>query len=356
MKEVVNKILLILTFCITIFFSVMFIVTKKETFSYEENRYLSNFELGNIESYINDHFPFRSILISLKNKFEVSIGKTLINDVYIGKEGYLIPTFTNSNNKDLIIDTINNFSLNKNVDVMIIPDSILINEDKLYYHLPVSEESEINYLYSKLKNTNNIDVVNSLKLENDKNNNMYFKSDHHWTTYGAFIAYQEYLKNKDIKSVLQDDFNIVTVSKNFKGTSSSKILGFSLEENIDLFLNDNSLTVEYVYEKQTTSSLYNLEYLNKKDKYSLFLDNNHALIKVSNNSINSNNSIVLIKNSYANSFVPFIVNNYKYTYIIDLRYYGNSVSEFINSNNINDVLILYNLNNLYSDMSIIKLK
>jgi hypothetical protein len=130
----------------------------------------------------------------------------------------------------------------------------------------------------------------------------------------------------------------------------------SSTENIDLFLTDDSLTVEYVYEKRTTSSLYNFDYLTGKDKYALFLDNNHALIKVTNNSINNDNSIVLIKNSYANSFVPFIVNNYKNTYIIDLRYYSESVSEFINNNNIKDILILYNLNNLYSDMSIIKLK
>jgi hypothetical protein len=354
MKEVINKIILIIICCITFFFSILFLFNKKELFSYEENRYLSNFELNNIESYVNDHFPFRTKLISLKNKFEIFIGKTLINDTYIGKEGYLIPTFTDNNNKKLIIDTVNNFSSNKKVDVMIIPDSILINEDKLYYHLPVKEKEEINYLYSKLKNTNNINIINSLKIINNKNNNMYFKSDHHWTTHGAFIAYQEYIKNKNME--LKNNFNIVTISNNYKGTSSSKVLGFASEEDIDLFITNNSLTVEYVYEKKTTSSLYNFDYLSKKDKYALFLDNNHALINITNNSINNNNSIVLIKNSYANSFVPFIVNNYKYIYIIDLRYFGDSVSKFVDDNNVNDILILYNLNNLYSDMSIIKLK
>jgi hypothetical protein len=141
------------------------------------------------------------MLISLKNKFEVSIGKTLINDVYVGKEGYLIPTFTDNTKKDLIIDTVNKFALNKNVDVMIIPDSILINEDKLYYHLPVTEKKETNFLYSKLINTNNINIINSLKVVNRKNDNVYFKTDHHWTTYGAFIAYQEYLRNKNMESL-----------------------------------------------------------------------------------------------------------------------------------------------------------
>jgi hypothetical protein len=206
-KGILGLVFIIIS-CITIFFSVMFLITKKEQFSAEENRYLSSFSISDIESYINDHFPFRSMLISLKNMFEVSIGKTLINNVYVGKEGYLIPTFADNDKKDLIIDTVNKFALNKNVDVMIIPDSILINEDKLYYHLPVTEKEEINYLYSNLKNTNNINIIDSLKLANKKNDNTYFKTDHHWTTYGAFIAYQEYLSNKNMKSLSQDDFDI----------------------------------------------------------------------------------------------------------------------------------------------------
>ena len=68
------------------------------------------------------------------------------------------------------------------------------------------------------------------------------------------------------------------------------------------------------------------------------------------------NSILVIKNSYANSFIPFLTSHYKNIYVIDLRYYNKSVSDFVKSKNIDNVLILYNLNNLYDDMSILKLR
>ena len=66
--------------------------------------------------------------------------------------------------------------------------------------------------------------------------------------------------------------------------------------------------------------------------------------------------ILILKNSYANSFIPFIVNEYKKIYVIDLRYYNKKVSDYLVDKNVNDILVLYNLNNLYSDTSLIKLK
>ena len=356
MKDLANKILFITISIITICFSIMFIINKKDKYSEIENRYLSDFNINNVEEYVRDYFPFRIELISLKNNIELLTGKTLINDVYVAKDNYLIQLFKDNDKKDAIIRTINNFN-NKvhNVDVMFVPDSILINEDKLDYHLDILEDKEINYLYSIL-NTNNINVIDILKEENKKSINLYYKSDHHWTTHGAFIAYQKYFKDKYKIPYSLDDFNIRKVSDDFNGTSSSLALGLSTKDDIYIFDRPNSLIVNYVYENKITNSLYNYDYLNKKDKYSMFLDNNHALIEIKNTLIDNDSSILVIKNSYANAFIPFLVNHYSNIYVIDLRYYPLSVSDYIKEKNIDDILILYNLKNMYDDMSIVKLK
>ena len=152
------------------------------------------------------------------------------------------------------------------------------------------------------------------------------------------------------------DFDIKKVSSDFRGTTSSKVLGIGSKDDIYTFNTDNDLTVNYVDDKRLTNNLYNSKYLNKKDKYSYFLDNNHSEIIIKNNSLNNNKNILVIKNSYANSFIPFLVNHYENVYVIDLRYFSDSVSNYISNNNINESLILYNINNLYSDMSIIKLE
>lgn len=356
MKTLMNRILFIVISIIIIIFFSMFLISKKEVFSEEENRYLEKFDLEKIDEYLSDHFPMRKDFISLKNHTKKFIGKTLINNVYAAKNNYFIPVYEENKNKDYIIKAINDFSKNyNNVDVMIVPDSVFINKELLAINIEEDEESEINYLYSKLKNSNNINVINALK-EGNKTKQMYYKTDHHWTTYGAYVAYQEYYNQKGENSFIESDFNIKKVSDHFLGTSSSLTYGLAKKEDIVIFEKDANLVVNYVNENKITDTLYNYEYLSKKDKYSMFLDNNHALIEITNNSLDTNNSILIIKNSYANAFVPFIVNHYKNVYVIDLRYYSGIVSNYVNENNIEDILILYNLNNMYADMSIVKLK
>lgn len=332
-----------------------FLFSEKEEYSDVENRYLQTFSMDKINDYLSDHFILRNELISLKNRTDNLIGNTLINGVYITND-YLIPEFKTSSKRDAMINIINNFADNNdNVDVMIVPDSIAINNNKLKRNLSTDELSEIKYLYSRLK-TNNIDVYDELRKENDLNNNQYYRSDHHWTTFGAYTAYNKYLTTKQITPLKKDDFIITEVSNDFNGTSSSLVIGFNIKDSIYTFDTNANLLVDYVYENIQTDTLYNKKYLSEKDKYAMFLDNNHALIQITNNDIDNDNNLLIIKNSYANCFIPLIVNHYKNVYVIDLRYFKNNVSEFIYENNIQNTLILYNLNNFYSDMSIATLK
>ncbi len=356
MENKCNKLLLIFICLITIMFSITFLIEKKVNFSEEENKYFPPFSIEEIDTYISNHFPLRTKFIILKNRFQKLIGKTFINGIYLGSENYLIPEFISNPKKDYIVKQINEFAKNKkNINVMFVPDSILINKDKLKRDFSLDEEREIKYLYDKLIYSTNIDLIEPLKNANKKYQ-MYYKTDHHWTTYGAYVAYLEYLKINNMEGLNLDEFEIKQITNEYLGTSASLVLGLAKPEGITLFLNNNDLDVDYVYEKKYTKSLYNYSYLNKKDKYSMFLDNNHALIKISNNSLNNNKKLLVIKNSFANNFIPFIVNNYQYTYVIDLRYFGDNVTNFYINNHIDDTLILYNLNNMYNDMSIIKLK
>ncbi|NMA50367.1 MAG: hypothetical protein GX951_00755 [Mollicutes bacterium] len=355
MKDKSNKIFIMIILLVNIIFMFSLIISKKALFSEEENRYLEKFSVKKINEYITDHFPFRNKFIALKNKTQKKIGKTYINDIYLGKDEYLIPSFNDNYNKHYLINALNNFSNKYPItELMIVPDSTLINNDKLIRYNGADQEKEIKYLYQKVK-TKNINLINYF-LEENKNNQLYYKTDHHWTTKGAYKAYVFYCKEKNIPFYKEEDFNIKEVSNDFLGTSSSKVYGLANKESIYIYDTNNKFNVEYVLEKKITESLYNLDYLNKKDKYALFLDNNHALIKITNESINTDNNILIIKNSYANAFIPFIANHYKEIYVIDMRYYNNMVSDFVEENKIDNILILYNLNNLYSDLSLVKLK
>ena len=101
--------------------------------------------------------------------------------------------------------------------------------------------------------------------------------------------------------------------------------------------------------------MYEESYLSKKDKYSYFLDNNHYFIEITNNEISTNEELLVIKDSYANAFIPFLVGNYKKIYVIDPRYYKKSISEYIQQKKIKNVLFLYNIKTIDNDLGIISI-
>lgn len=373
MKNVHNKIIALVLSIIIVVFAFIFIFKKNTEFSENENRYLQELPkftfsslikgtyIEKIEDYFADQFPFRDTFMNIKTMVDKLLGKKDINGVYLSDNDYLIEKYKTPVNSDKIIETLNEFNENVNyvnLNLMLVPTSISINYELLPKNVEYKEQmEELEYIYDNI-NFNTINVYDTLIKQNEYYQ-MYYRLDHHWTSYGAYYAYQEYCKANNIEYLSINDFEIEEVTENFNGTLYSKSNDYSRKsDSIHLFIpKKNNYEVEYVYSKKTTDTLYELSYLDKKDKYSLFLDNNHPLIVVTNEDVKTNDEIVIIKDSYANSFVPFIVNHFKKVHIIDPRFYGEDISEYIKNNkNIKDALILYNMNTIDEDIGILTIK
>ena len=146
-----------------------------------------------------------------------------------------------------------------------------------------------------------------------------------------------------------------TVTAEFYGTIYSKVNDYSHKaDSITIYTNPaDRLTVDYTDTDEITNTLYNLDYVSQKDKYSLFLNNLHTLIEITNETAESDRELVLIKDSYANSMVPFLAHHYKKIYVFDTRYYKQGPSSFIEEHpSVTDVLLLYNMNTLDTDSGI----
>lgn len=365
-----NTVITIIVSLISIILIVLMLMLPKSSFSDNENRYLEKFptlsfsDLFNgsytesLKNYTTDHFPFREQFISLKTSFLKLIGQKEINNIYIGEDNYLIEKYSTPQNKDRIINILNKFATlvgDAEIDFMLVPTSIVINKDKLPKYVSKSSElDDINYYYSNL-NFNNIDVYNAL-IEGNKNYPMFYKYDHHWTTYGAYYSYVEYCKKNNIKYLNIYEFESKKLANDFKGTIYSKLNDFNISgEDMYVLSRKNDLTVKYVYSSRVTNTLFEDKYLDKKDKYSYFLDNNHPLITITNNDINNNKKLLVIKDSYANSFIPFLTNHYKEIHVIDPRFYNLSIANYLKENDIDKILILYNINTIDSDTGIISI-
>ena len=192
-------------------------------------------------------------------------------------------------------------------------------------------------------------------LSEHKDEYIYYRTDHHWTTLGAYYGYIEYCRSAGYEPVDINALEEVCVTDDFHGTYSSKVnLPFEKGDEIHIYNNPEcTLTVTYDDTNEVTNSLYNLDYVQAKDKYSLFLNNLHTLITVENDNARTDGVLLVIKDSYANSMIPFLAYDYQTIYILDTRYYKFGPTSFVEDHeDITDILLLYNMGTIDTDTGI----
>ena len=344
-------------------------ISDDKTFSELENRNLKtkvtfnlkeflngNFQ-KNYEIYINDQFPLRNNWISLKSRSEYVLGKIENNGIIYGNDGELFEKFDTINEERLKnnINAINLFSENnlEKVSLIIAPNSYEIYKESLPLgSRQINQYEIINEIYSSLKHTSNINVEDVLMFNKDKY--IYYKTDHHWTTYGAYLGYCGFISSIGGNAISLDEFEKVELS-GFYGTYYSKSKPFNINSDILTYYKFNDLTLELVGDK-IYDSIYAYSKENLRDKYALFLYGNNPLTIIKNNAIKNDKKILVIKDSFANSLIPFLTQNYEEIHVVDLRSFSSKLSEYLDENTFDNILILYNFINLSTENTILKLK
>lgn len=363
----------LLFFLLPVIVLVSSIILPDTGFSEKENRILASrpaLKLDQIisgvyekqfETYENDQFPLRDMWITLKATTDRLMGKVEENGVYLGKNGYLMEAFNASSQTqyDATVNAMTSFA-QKHPDLkqyaLIAPNSVNILKSNLPAFAPADDQ---NPWIDKLKDSLTSAGVTFIDIRDTftdhKAEDLYYHTDHHWTTLGAYYAYLQAAAVMGI-DISSDSYDKAPVSQTFKGTLSAKS-GFRSGETdeLDVFLpnGDNTLSsvVNYVDEQKKSASFYDTSKLNTRDKYALFFGGNHAQIKISTPT-ESNNTLLVLKDSYANSFVPFLAQHYRKIIMIDPRYYYGDLEQLLQVENVQEVLYLYNANTFFADTSL----
>ncbi len=353
--------------------SIVNIILPSKAFSNKENRYLDQFpelNLKNImsgefstdfEKYASDQFIGRDNWIGLKTLSQLAILKKDNGRVYFGKEDYLfdVESGLSSEQFELNIKNLNKFanSIKKDIKItaLLVPTKTEVLRDKLPSNAPVTDETQ---LVEKIKEVLDEKIVVTdliLDFKNHSDELIYYKTDHHWTSKGAFYAYKKYLNFIGDSPLKQEDFLIENVSDEFFGTSYRKA-NFYLgkPDTITKYEAKNPVELEIKFNNiDKFEKLYDDSFLDKTDKYSYFLGGDKAIVEI-NTSIKNDKTIVVLKDSYANSMIPFLVNNYEHIIMLDTRYFNASVSQFINERDVDEVLLLYNIQTFVNEKSFLK--
>ena len=183
---------------------------------------------------------------------------------------------------------------------------------------------------------------------------IFYRTDHHWTSLGAYYAANALRSSWDLPEIDKDTLTQETVSEDFCGTlySSSGFFWIAPDEMETLIAapENSSVTRYETNGTEETLPLYNYDKLTVKDKYTFFLGGNIPRAVVDTGTENAP-SLLILRDSYADSLVPFLTDAFSEIHLIDLRYYTGSVKEYIAENAIDRVLLLYSTDNFCSDSS-----
>ena len=257
---------------------------------------------------------------------------------------------------DTFANTMNQFYANVkdkvNVYVMIIPISsgIMLDEAVLEDMGCSDQDKAIQYLYGQMNpGIHTISIFDNLKKHNAEY--IYFHTDHHWTALGAYYAYQMYCEEKGWEPHRVEDYETLEI-EDFMGTFySSSNQSYELAENPDTVIgyipkgtNDMEMVLDdgITYDWWIVNDVSNYP---NSEFYAMFAGGDNSFSYAHNETIHDGSSVVVIKDSFGNAFIPWLVDHYEHIYWIDVRYTDNTISEMVEDYGIQDVLVCLNIYN-----------
>lgn len=331
--------------------------TEKRTLTQKTAISIADFPSGKmgteIEKYLADQFPMRNGWITVKTLAQRLSGKTEISGVYFGKDGYLIDAFTAYDRKQYQANLQALGQLSEHIsvpmDVMLIPTAAQILSDKLPAYAPNLDQKEL-LTYAQKLGLSTVDVFDA--LSDHKDEYIYYKTDHHFTSLGAYYCYAAWMQAQGKTAEPISIWQSRVLCDNFRGTTYNKVNDpFSPYDTITAYYKTLKHAVNYNNGNYVTDSIYERKYLSGKDQYATFLNSNQSTTVVSGN---GEGKLLILKDSYANCFAQFVIDDYAETHLIDLRFFKGSVSDYIAENGITQVLVLYNIPNFAQDTAVAK--
>ncbi len=362
----------IICFAMLIALGIAVMAPPKMMFSEMENRYLTGFPEVTVEGILSgqfqedfekacaDQFPLRDLCVSTQVRLKRLMGKRDAGGVYFGKDHNYIEKTLNSDlsesKYETLLKVIDRIASESGIhtDVMLVPSHSDV-ESQLLPSSAVAYDGD-RYFEKQYDFFDNAKVLDFRQALQNNEYEVYFKTDHHWTSWGAYIGAEHFLAEQGV--VLDDYESLISDkgSEKFLGTLYSKAPDNSWVKYDDLKLPmvPEGVTAEYAGKEH--DGIYDMEKLDVKDKYAVYFGGNYNKVTITNPSPKQDlGHLCIIKDSYANSMVPYLIPYYRRIDMVDARYYSESFPEFLKSEKPDRILVCYELSNFITDGNIVKL-
>lgn len=351
----------------------------KKGFSMAENRALPAFPKvtsqklltgqyrADVENYTEEHFPFRTAMMSVKTYLELVSGKKEANGVFISK-AQMIERFGEYSTENARSATIQMEAFAERfsgaTSLLLIPTAADIYGDKLPAAAPVlSEKAMIDGIYEKLDRVAPIDCYSTLAANSERY--VYYRTDSHWTSLGAHLGYTAASRQLGFTPVSAERMNVEHAAHDFRGSLYRKTMYKSIApDTIDIYSFPDSTAIQKVEilngdaanqeggDWFTYPDLYFREYLTKTNKYDVFLGGNNSIVTVETNA--KGGSLLIFGDSYARTMLPFLTQHYSKITLVDFRYLNHHFERYVNLRQYDQSLFCYNLKYFVQDNQVSK--
>ena len=328
------------------------------------------------EVYLSEQFPGREHWVALQTKLSRLIGNKDANGVYFGKDHYLLEQYKEQDfdwkkAEENIRYTAEFLQEYPNANVMFVPVKSSVMADKLPMFAEITGEQRFFDLVSQQIPAEQQIEVESVLKEHDAEY-IYYRTDHHWTTLGAYYAYEQWAEKMGLSAISRSDYTITDVTDTFLGTTYAKVRTGGLADTISLYERKDGadFQLDYNMGEFESDSFYDLTKLEGDDPYSVFFGGNQAFIDIradlagkkekgkdkKKEKKQSEKTLMIIKDSFGNCFAPLAASHYARTIVVDLRSVNIPVGKLLRVYPADDILILYNSVQFMEDDNIVKLK
>ena len=342
---------------------VLFFALPKKSFSESENRLLapepslspSVFADGSVDDFFTDHFPMRDSWMGLQLSVRSAMGSRESGGVILGDGGWLFlaqpePDRSAIEASVAAMETFAEAHPEINCVAALVPDSLTFNYDRLPDGIPLySQRQLLSEILSALSRTKSADVCSALSAHDPAA--LFYRTDHHWTTYGAQCALASIAPALGI-DFSAADFEMLTVSSSFEGTLASKSGRHGVRESISAAVPLDPVPYSVTYHDGSVfGSAFVPEKLDGKDQYAVFFGGNYPIVRIAT-AADTGKRLLVFKDSFANCLVPMLIPYFDEIVMIDPRYYYDDAQLLVNSSSFTDVLYLYNLDTFATDTAL----
>lgn len=304
------------------------------------------------EIYLADQFPGRDSWVQLQTDVSRVFGRSESNGVYFGKDDYLLEHYETADfeseqageNEAALVKFVKKTSKKRRVSVMLVPTKTWIMQEKLPAFAPTYDEQQV---YDRIEKqlgdlADEVMIPVAEKLQEHTGEQIYYRTDHHWTTPGAWYGYLAYVEaNGGDVDAAEAKRDFACVSTQFYGSTYAKVNQAPRADEIEVYEPKCPLTVVYNMGEQTSDSLYDESFLDSQDQYSYFTGGNQPVVEVTGGADNGQ-ILMVIKDSFANCMIPFLAEDYEKVVMVDLRQLNVKCKDLVQMFDPTDILILYN--------------